>query len=87
MARPSAWPMRTAESGLTRYLEEIRRVPMLTRPEEYLLAKRWREHGDREFGVSRERVRQIDVRSFGKVQKAAKNHVTAMESPAPLPLH
>jgi RNA polymerase sigma-32 factor len=38
----------TAESGLTRYLEEIRRFPMLEPQEEYLLAKRWREHGDRE---------------------------------------
>jgi RNA polymerase sigma-32 factor len=45
MARASAWPILTAESGLTRYL---RRVPMLKRREEYLLAKRWREHGDRE---------------------------------------
>src|SRR5437667_12769223 len=38
----------TAESGLTRYLEEIRRFPMLERREEYMLAKRWRGHGDRE---------------------------------------
>src|SRR6266487_3929354 len=38
----------TAESGLTRYLEGIRRFPMLERQEEYLLAKRWRRHGDRE---------------------------------------
>ena len=38
----------TAESGLTRYLEEIRRVPMLEPHEEYMLAKRWREHGDHE---------------------------------------
>src|ERR1700674_1295187 len=37
-----------AESGLTRYLEEIRRFPMLERQEEYMLAKRWRGHGDRE---------------------------------------
>ncbi len=36
----------TAESGVTRYLEEIRRVPMLEPHEEYMLAKRWREHGD-----------------------------------------
>ncbi len=35
-----------AESGLTRYLEEIRRFPMLERQEEYMLAKRG--HGDRE---------------------------------------
>jgi len=38
----------TAESGLTRYIGEIRRVPMLEPREEYILAKRWREHGDRE---------------------------------------
>src|SRR6266545_2171296 len=36
----------SAGSGLTRYLEEIRRVPMLEPHEEYVLAKRWREHGD-----------------------------------------
>src|SRR6266850_2880157 len=36
-----------AEPGLTHYLEEIRRFPMLERQEEYMLAKRWREHGDR----------------------------------------
>jgi RNA polymerase sigma-32 factor len=38
----------TAESGLTHYLERLRRFPMLERQEEYLLAKRWRRHGDRE---------------------------------------
>jgi len=38
----------TAEGGLTRYLEEIRRFPMLEPQQEYMLAKSWREHGDRE---------------------------------------
>jgi RNA polymerase sigma-32 factor len=38
----------SAESGLTRYIEEIRRVPMLEPQEEYVLAKRWREHDDLE---------------------------------------
>jgi RNA polymerase sigma-32 factor len=38
----------TAESGLTGYLWQIQRFPMLERHEEYMLAKRWREHGDRE---------------------------------------
>jgi RNA polymerase sigma-32 factor len=32
--------------GLTRYLEEIRRFPMLEPNQEYMLAKRWREHND-----------------------------------------
>jgi RNA polymerase sigma-32 factor len=48
MAHPAALPILTAESGLTRYLEEIRRFPMLEPQQEYMLAKRWREHGDRE---------------------------------------
>lgn len=33
-------------SGLARYLDEIRRFPMLDAEEEYMLAKRWREHED-----------------------------------------
>src|SRR4030081_3022542 len=47
MARNAALPILTAEPGLTHYLEEIRRFPMLQRQEEYMLGKRWREHGDR----------------------------------------
>jgi RNA polymerase sigma-32 factor len=38
-----------------------------------------------EFAVSRERVRQIEVRAFEKVQKAVKNRVAAMETPPALP--
>jgi RNA polymerase sigma-32 factor len=48
MARAAALPILTAESGLTRYLEEIRRFPMLEPQDEYMLAKRWREHADRD---------------------------------------
>ncbi len=48
MARTAALPVLTAESGLARYLEEIRRFPMLEPQDEYMLAKRWREHGDRD---------------------------------------
>ena len=40
-----------------------------------------------EFGVSRERVRQIEVRAFEKVQKAVKNRVAAIETSAPLRVH
>jgi RNA polymerase sigma-32 factor len=36
-----------------------------------------------EFGVSRERVRQIEVSAFEKVQKAVKHRVAAMATPAP----
>jgi len=34
--------------GLSRYLEEIRKFPMLEPNEEYMLAKRWQEHQDSE---------------------------------------
>ena len=37
-----------------------------------------------EFGVSRERVRQIEVRAFEKVQNAVNQRVAAMATPAPL---
>jgi len=46
--RTAALPIMTAEGGRTRYLEEIRRFPMLEPQEEYMLAKSWREHGDRD---------------------------------------
>src|SRR6202045_144399 len=48
MARNAALPILPAEPGLTHSLEEIWRFPMLERQEEYMLAKRWREHGDRD---------------------------------------
>ncbi|HZP07980.1 RNA polymerase sigma factor RpoH [Methyloceanibacter sp.] len=41
-------PSVSAQGGLTRYLEEIRQFPMLEPQEEYMLAKSWREHGDRD---------------------------------------
>src|SRR5580700_8677805 len=44
----AALPIIAGESGLSRYLAEIKRFPMLEPQEEYMLAKRWREHDDRE---------------------------------------
>lgn len=41
-------PVLGAQDGLARYLEEIRQYPMLSADEEYMLAKRWHEHGDRD---------------------------------------
>ncbi|MEM1088343.1 MAG: RNA polymerase sigma factor RpoH [Pseudomonadota bacterium] len=36
------------EQGLSRYLSEIRKFPMLAKDEEFMLAKRWQEHEDSE---------------------------------------
>jgi RNA polymerase sigma-32 factor len=48
MARAPALPAFKAESGLSHYLNEIRRFPMLEPQEEYMLARSCREHGDRD---------------------------------------
>jgi len=41
-------PTVSGQGGLSRYLDEIRKFPMLEPDEEYMLAKRWREHDDRD---------------------------------------
>ncbi len=41
-------PQLGSEGNLTRYLQEIRKFPMLTMDEEFMLAKSWREHQDTE---------------------------------------
>lgn len=46
MASKSLPTIAGGSSGLARYLEEIRRFPMLEPDQEYMLAKRWREHSD-----------------------------------------
>src|SRR6201984_1188761 len=43
-----ALPRLVSDSGLTRYLQQIRKFPMLEVDEEFMLAKRWREHNDPE---------------------------------------
>ena len=48
MARSAVLPALKAESGLSHYLEEIRRFPMLEPQQEYNLAREWRVNGDRE---------------------------------------
>ncbi|MEQ9459309.1 MAG: RNA polymerase sigma factor RpoH [Alphaproteobacteria bacterium] len=48
MANMANIPALTPEGNLQRYLDEIRRFPMLEQEEEYMLAKRWREHEDSE---------------------------------------
>ena len=39
-------PVLSAEGNLTLYLQQIKKFPMLTKEEEYMLAKRYKEHGD-----------------------------------------
>jgi RNA polymerase sigma-32 factor len=41
-------PSVSGAGGLSRYLAEIRRYPMLSPEEEYMLARKWREQGDQE---------------------------------------
>jgi len=48
MASYAQVPSLSAEGNLSRYLQEIRKFPMLAQEEEYMLAKRWREHEDPE---------------------------------------
>src|SRR5262249_811108 len=55
----------TAESGLARYLEEIWQGPMLEPQDEFMLAKRWREHGDHEAAD------KLVHRHLGRVAKIA----------------
>ena len=41
-------PILSSEGSLSFYLQEIKRFPILTAEEEYMLAKRYKEHGDAE---------------------------------------
>ena len=44
----NALAVMSPEGGLSRYLTEIRKFPMLAKDEEFMLAKAWREHEDSE---------------------------------------
>ena len=58
-------PMLTAgEGGLSRYLDEIRKFPMLQPQEEYMLAKRYKEHDDPEAA---ERLVNSHLRLVAKI--------------------
>lgn len=48
MARTTLPMIAAGEGGLSRYLDEIRKFPMLEPQEEYMLAKRYVEYGDRD---------------------------------------
>ncbi len=46
VAKQASIPVLGSEAGLNRYLAEIRRFPLLSPEQEYMLAKRWQEHQD-----------------------------------------
>ena len=48
MAAAASLAVMSPEGGLSRYLTEIRKFPMLSKDEEFMLAKRWKEHSDPE---------------------------------------
>ena len=48
MSNTPSVPVISSEGNLSRYLQEIRKFPMLAPDEEYMLAKRYKEHGDRD---------------------------------------
>jgi RNA polymerase sigma-32 factor len=48
MAAANSLAVMTPDGGLSRYLTEIRKFPMLAKDEEFMLAKRWKEHEDPE---------------------------------------
>ncbi len=48
MSTYTSLPAPSPEQGLSRYLSEIRKFPMLEPSEEYMLAKAWADHQDKE---------------------------------------
>jgi len=64
MARAALPVIASGEAGLSRYLTEIRRFPMLEPQEEYMLAKRYAEHGD---SAAAERLVTSHLRLVAKI--------------------
>jgi RNA polymerase sigma-32 factor len=46
MTKMQTLPIEANESNMSRYLQQMRTFPMLDAEQEYMLARRWREHGD-----------------------------------------
>lgn len=70
MARNTLPSITAGEAGLNRYLDEIRKFPMLEPQQEYMLAKRYAEHGDRDA------AHKLVTSHLRLVAKVAKNDIT-----------
>src|SRR6201991_1097275 len=64
MASVNALSVMSPDGGLSRYLTEIRKFPMLAKDEEFMLAKRWKEHEDPEAA---HRMVASHLRLVGKI--------------------
>src|SRR5260370_8808211 len=64
MASIASVPNISSEGNLSRYLQEIRKFPMLAVDEEFMLAKRWQEHQDTEAA---HRLVTSHLRLFAKI--------------------
>jgi RNA polymerase sigma-32 factor len=64
MARSALPAIASGEAGLSRYLTEIRKFPMLEPQEEFMLAKRYAEHGD---SAAAERLVTSHLRLVAKI--------------------
>ncbi len=65
MSTTKAMPsISSGAGGLTRYMQEIRKFPMLQPDEEYMLAKRWQEHAD---AAAAEKLITSHLRLVGRI--------------------
>src|SRR5437667_10564298 len=64
-------PSISGEGNLTRYLQEIRKFPMLEPDQEYMLAKRWKEHED---PAAADRLVTSHLRLVGKIAKGYRGY-------------
>jgi RNA polymerase sigma-32 factor len=71
MSRAVAWPPLAVESGIDNYFKEIQRFPMLDRREEYMLAKHWRQTGDR---IAAHRLVTSHLRLVAKIARGYRGY-------------
>ncbi len=70
-AQIASWSFAAGESNLPRYLREIQRFPMLEPQDEYMLGKRWSEHGD---GDAAHKLVTSHLRLVAKIAKGYRGY-------------